>query len=360
MPWSIPRTTGLTPICQAIVVCILMDIGAGQALAQVTNREAPAPVLPRLGDARTPARTPQPGDATLPLPLPDDASSRRSLPTQSAVSAPSTTPREAETSLPRGDATLGMQLIPGQALVPIDLAGALRLAGARDLDIAIARQQVWRAIADLQQARALWLPSLFLGPTWYRLDGKVQSITGQVITTSRSSLFLGGLAASANSYAATPPGSGFPPLTGLSSVLRFSDAILEPRAANRMVAASQADVQTATNNAVLAAAEAYFDLLLASGLLAIEREAAVNARSLAEITASYARSGVGLEADHQRTLTELDHRRGNIEDAVGQLEVASANLVNLLVLDPNQVSCSGRTGRGGLPAPPRRDSVSTR
>ena len=130
MPWSIPRTTGLTPICQAIVVCILMDIGAGQALAQVPNREAPAPVLPRLGDARTPARTPQPGDATLPLPLPDDASSRRSLPTQSAVSAPSTTPREAETSLPRGDATLGMQLIPGQALVPIDLAGALRLAGA--------------------------------------------------------------------------------------------------------------------------------------------------------------------------------------------------------------------------------------
>ena len=104
-----------------------------------------------------------------------------------------------------------------------------------------------------------------------------------------------------------------------------------------MVAASQADVQAATNNAVLAASEAYFDLLLASGLLAIEREAAANARTLAEITASYARSGAGLEADHQRILTELDHRRGNIEDAVGQLEVASANLVKLLVLDPNQV-----------------------
>ena len=88
---------------------------------------------------------------------------------------------------------------------------------------------------------------------------------------------------------------------------------------------------------MLAASEAYFDLLLASGLLAIEREAAANARSLAEITASYARSGAGLEADHQRILTELDHRRGNIEDAVGRLEVASANLVNLLVLDPNQV-----------------------
>jgi outer membrane protein TolC len=222
-------------------------------------------------------------------------------------------------------------------LTPIDLAGALRMAGARDLDIAIARQQVCRAVADLQAARALWLPSLFLGPTWYRLDGKVQTITGQVITTNRSSLFLGALAASPNTYPAAPPGSGFPPPTGLTSVLRFSDAIFLPMAARRVVAASRADVAAATNDAVLAAAEGYFDLLLASGLLAIEREAAANARALAEITASYARTGAGLEADHQRLLTELDHRRGNIEDAAGRLEVASAQLVNLLVLDPSQV-----------------------
>jgi outer membrane protein TolC len=230
-----------------------------------------------------------------------------------------------------------MQLIPGQVLAPIDLAGALRLAGARDLDIAIARQQVWRAIADLQQARALWLPSLFLGPTWYREDGQIQSIDGKVITANRNSLFLGALAAGPNLYAAAPPGSGFPPLTGLSAVLRISDAILEPKAANRTVAARQADVQAVTNDAVLAASEGYFDLLLASGLLAIQREAAANAGALAEITGSYARSRLGLEADHQRILAELDLRRGYVENAAGQLEVASANLVNVLVLDPNQV-----------------------
>src|SRR4051794_23997015 len=33
---------------------------------------------------------------------------------------------------------LRMPLVPGQAIQPIDLASALRLAGARDLDIAIA------------------------------------------------------------------------------------------------------------------------------------------------------------------------------------------------------------------------------
>src|SRR5262249_5373077 len=75
----------------------------------------------------------------------------------------------------------------------------------------------------------------------------------------------------------------------------------------------------------------------ASGLLAIESEAVANAGVLAEITGSFARSGEGLEADHRRILTELDRRRGNAEDTVGQLEVASAKLVQLLVLDPNRV-----------------------
>jgi outer membrane protein TolC len=234
-------------------------------------------------------------------------------------------------------AGIGAPLVPGQAIDPIDLAGALRLAGARDLDIAIARQQVLRAVAELQQARALWLPSLFLGPTWYRLDGQVQAIDGRVMTVGRSSLFLGALASSANLYPAAPPGSGYPPITGLFSVLRFSDAIFLPMAARRVVAASEADLQAATNDAVLAASEAYFDLLRASGLLAIESEAAANARALSEITGSFMRSGEGLPADHHRILTELDRRRGNVEDAVGQLEVASAKLVQLLVLDPHRV-----------------------
>ena len=89
----------------------------------------------------------------------------------------------------------------------------------------------------------MWLPSLFLGPTWYREDGLIYSITGKVITADRSSLFLGGLATGANSYPANPPGSGFPPLTGLASVLRLLRRDLHPRGSARPEpAASQADV----------------------------------------------------------------------------------------------------------------------
>jgi outer membrane protein TolC len=218
---------------------------------------------------------------------------------------------------------------------PIDLASALRLAGARDLDIATARQQVLQALGDLDEARGLWLPSLFTGPTYYRLDGKVQAIDGRVQTVGRSSLFLGTTASLANSFPAAPPGSGFPPLNTLSGVFRLSDAIYGTRAARRVIAANEAGVQAATNNALLAVSEAYFDLQLAAGTLAIAREAAGNAEVLAGITGTYARSGAGLEADHRRTLAELRSRKRSIRLAVGQLEVASANLVRPLLLDPH-------------------------
>jgi len=69
----------------------------------------------------------------------------------------------------------------------------------------------------------------------------------------------------------------------------------------------------------------------------IAREAATNAASLTELTATYTRTGAGLEADHRRSLTELDRRRKEVEAAVGQLEVASAELVRRIRLDPRAV-----------------------
>jgi outer membrane protein TolC len=235
-------------------------------------------------------------------------------------------------------ATLDTSLIPGRSIEPIDLANALRLAGARDLDIALARQRVNQAFADLEFAYAQWLPSLFIGPTWYRADGQVQTITGQVETVNRNSLFIGALAATtAPGYAAASPGTGFMPLNGSSAVFRFSDAIYGPIAARRVVAAGHAGVQTAINDAMLAVAEAYFDLQYASGRLAIAREAAANAQTLSEITGSFARTGEGLQADHHRALTELRHRKYEIHLATGQFLVASANLIRILVLDPHKV-----------------------
>ena len=59
--------------------------------------------------------------------------------------------------------------------------------------------------------------------------------------------------------------------------------------------------------------------------LSCARQAASNAETLRNLTESYARSGVGLEADHRRSLTEREHRRREVEAAVGELEVVSVS-----------------------------------
>jgi outer membrane protein TolC len=229
------------------------------------------------------------------------------------------------------------ELIPGRVVEPVDLGNALRLTGARNLDIAVTRQQIFAATADLTAARALWLPSLFYGPTWYRSDGQIQTVTGQVQTINRSALFLGGTAALNNTIQGPPPGTGIPSVNGATATLRISDAIFTPMAARRVLTANQARFRTATNDSLLQIAHVYFDLQGATGRLAIAREATANAEALSAITNSYAKLGLGLEADHRRALTEVKHRRREAQLAGGQLLVASANLIRLLVLDPKVV-----------------------
>ncbi len=310
-------------LCLAVGLIGLLAVGPIEAVAQDAGSRVPQAAAPAgRGPAADAVRlgTPLPGGSAPDIPaLPGPVMPAPPAGTESAANGP------------------GFPLIAGHVVEPIDLANVLRLAGARDLDIATARQQVLRAVGDLDEARGLWLPSLFTGPTYYRLDGQVQAINGQVMTVDRGSLFLGTTASLANSFPAAPPGSGFPPLNTLSGVLRISDAIFGTRIARRTIAANRAGVAVATNNALLAAAEAYFDLQQAAGTLAIAREAAGNAQALADMTASFVRSGAGLEADHRRMLTELRSRRRSIRLAAGQLEVASANLVRPLLLDPHIV-----------------------
>ena len=232
---------------------------------------------------------------------------------------------------------VGTPLITGQVIHPIDLPDALRLAGARDLDIAIARERVCQSLAELRQAQVLWLPSLFIGPNWIRHDGQAQIVQGRVQTISKSSLFLGATAAGGSSVSGPVPAGGPAQVSGLTSVLRVSDAIFEPLAARRVVDARRAGIQVATNDALLGVAEAYFDLQREAGRIAIAREAASNADDLVDLTASFARSGAGLDADYRRSLAERDRQRKNVEQAVGDLEVASAELIRRVRLDPRLV-----------------------
>lgn len=60
--------------------------------------------------------------------------------------------------------------------LPINLPTALQLAGARPLDIAVASERVRVAAAQLERARVLWLPTVYLGADYLRHDGQIHRL----------------------------------------------------------------------------------------------------------------------------------------------------------------------------------------
>ncbi len=216
---------------------------------------------------------------------------------------------------------------------PIDWLTVIRLSGARDLDIGIAREHVGMALAELQESRTLLLPSLYYGPNWIRHDGQAQLIDGKVMPISKSSLFVGSTAAGGSGIGGPIPAGGPAQVGGLTSIIRFSDAIFEPMAKKQLLEARRAGVMVAEQDALLKASETYLKLQGAAGRLAIAREAASLSENLARLTRSFFEAGSGLEADYRRSLTERDRRRQEIELRVAELETVSAELTRALRLN---------------------------
>src|SRR5579859_5746009 len=65
---------------------------------------------------------------------------------------------------------------------PIDLPTVLRLAGAQNLDIQIARQQLKEAEANRSSALEQFFPWLAPGVAYHRRDGLAQGVPSGVVT----------------------------------------------------------------------------------------------------------------------------------------------------------------------------------
>src|SRR5579883_1517624 len=97
---------------------------------------------------------------------------------------PPPTPAPATVALP--------PLVDGQKPYPINLPTALQLANARAIDIALASERFRIAAAQLERAKVLWLPTILMGTDYYRHDGEVQNVEGQVFGVSKSTFMVGG------------------------------------------------------------------------------------------------------------------------------------------------------------------------
>jgi outer membrane protein TolC len=255
---------------------------------------------------------------TLPTPRTLSAPAPAQTPPAEAVSAQ--TPRvamPAPGSVPAESREPDSEL--GPRPLPITLPIALKLVDARSLDVALAAQRVRLASAVLDQANVLWLPSISAGMDYNRHDGRIQDVQGNVITSSRSNLMFG-------------VGSAF----GAAALISPNEAYFAPLVARRTLRARRADLQAASNDLLLAVATAYFNVEQARGDLAGARDAERRANELVTRIEKLA-PGIVPQLEATRAETEQARRQQAVQLAKERWQVASAELVRILRLDPTTV-----------------------
>jgi len=197
---------------------------------------------------------------------------------------------------------------------PIDLPTALRLAAIASPTIGAAQARVREAVARVDQADALWLPTLSGGGIYTRHDGITQRQDGTLLTVSRQSFFAGG---------------------GLAARVDLGEAYFQPLVTRRLAAAEAANARATTLSTLYDVASAYFDLAQAHAQIQIN--AYILELDQQILTAARSGEKQGLltsAADVSRAETELSLRKLERLDLQARAGVASARLVRLLVLDP--------------------------
>lgn len=229
---------------------------------------------------------------------------------------------------------------------PIDLPSSLQLAGVSNPSILLARERITEALALRQLAVAQFLPSLHAGTNFDNHTGPLQQSTGSIVNVNRGSLYLG--------FGAGAVGAGTVNVPGVVWSGNVSEVIYASLVSRQVVRQRQFTSDAVRNDVLLSVASAYLNLLRAEAARAIAIETRGDAREVARVTANYARTGQGRQADADRAATELQQREVDVVQAEGDALTASARLCQVLDLDPSlrlQVNDAWAIPAGLVPEP---------
>ena len=210
---------------------------------------------------------------------------------------------------------------------PIDLASALRLAGVANPEVLLARERVAAADSLRVLAAAQILPNLNAGFNFDAHNGPLQQSSGNILKVNRDALYAG---LGANAVAA-----GTVNIPGVVLSGNVSEGIFAALISRQVVREREFASLAVRNDVLLRVATTYLELLRAEGHRAIAKQVRDEAREVARVTAAFARTGQGRQADADRARTELEQRESEVLEAEGRVLTASARLARLLDLDPS-------------------------
>jgi len=196
----------------------------------------------------------------------------------------------------------------------IDLPSALQLAGARNLDVQIARQKLAEARANHESAVLRFFPWLAVGATYRRHDELIQDTSGVILDVNKQSYAPGG---------------------ALVSQLDLGDAIYQKLAAKQLEHAASHALQAQLQDSIVAAARGYFDLAFAQAAIGVAEES-VRISTNYEAQLQHALdAGLAFKGDLLRVSVQAERNRLALRQAIEQRQVTAARLAQTLHLDPS-------------------------
>jgi outer membrane protein TolC len=199
------------------------------------------------------------------------------------------------------------------AAEPIDLPTALRLAGARNLDIQIARQHLQEAEANRSTAIEQFFPWIAPGVAYHRRDGVAQAVPSGIVSDAHYQSYNAGAA--------------------LKAEVNLGDAIYQSLAARQHVTASDQALETQRQDTILAAARGYFELARAKALVEVARQAVQTSQDYEQQLNRAVGVGIAFKGDELRVRTQTQSYRIAVRQALEQQRIAAAELSRVLHLD---------------------------
>lgn len=204
-------------------------------------------------------------------------------------------------------------LVRGADTAPIDLPTTLRLAGAKAIEVELARERLAESRAAADATRARYYPWLTPAITVRNHLGNVQAVNGPILDADKNSLTAGVV---------------------LGAQIDLGEAYYQNLAARQSVRAATATLAGRQRETTFRAVSAYFDLVRSRAAVVTSEEALRVAHShVTQIEATTA-AGLTFAGDAARVRSARDRAALTLSRAQSEQRLAAARLAELLRLDP--------------------------
>ena len=197
---------------------------------------------------------------------------------------------------------------------PIDLPTTLRLAGAQNLDIQIAREALKEAQANRVSAIEQFFPWLAPGIAYHRRDGMAQAVPAGTVSDTHF-----------DSYA--------PGVTVVAQIV-LGEAIYNALAAKQLSRAAGEALEAQCQDSTLSAAQAYFDLVKTKALVEVAKQSLETSQDYQQQLHEAVAVGIAFKGDELRVQTQTEIYQITLRQGLERQRVAAASLAQILHLDP--------------------------